>query len=255
MSEKNDNQWWEFYGVRYAQGTVFGALIVYFLFSQSPLLKGMLFIPSEPKDFGMPQLILMAIYGLVYCYISSAPILILHAARGLLFPSATNPNPKKWRKTRIFALTIPALITSAFFYISSEGDKTLNAGVIFIYVEIIALQVVGLWSVLWSFWPEVFEYYKTIIRKRQEYETTGYIESYRHIREHGNSFLIVVFQFVLAAPIYVFVSSSKTLGKETIANLVLIILIWIFPASIIWLFGNKLENSLQNLPSSTSEAP
>lgn len=82
MNEQNDSHWWEFYGVRYAQGTVVGAMIVFFLFSQNEALKKLLFLPADPKDFGMPHLILLAVYGLAYCYIASAPILIMHAGRG-----------------------------------------------------------------------------------------------------------------------------------------------------------------------------
>ena len=42
MNKQNDSHWWEFYGVRYAQGTVVGAMIVFFLFTQNETLKATL---------------------------------------------------------------------------------------------------------------------------------------------------------------------------------------------------------------------
>jgi membrane protein YdbS with pleckstrin-like domain len=247
MNNKKDSHWWEFYGVRYAQGTVVGALIIFFLFSQSPALKGILFIPSEAKDFGTPHLILLAIYGLAYCYIASAPILIMHAARGLLFISATNPDPNRWRKTRIAIMVISSIIISACFYISSEKNKVLSFGAIFIYSMLVIFQAILLLEVFKLFWKETHDYYLAIIKKRTEERYSEYVESYKHIREHGNSFLIVAFQFFLAAPIFIFVSSPNIPSEEAVRNLVLIVIIWILPASTIWFFGNKLENKLQEM--------
>jgi len=241
MSEKNDSRWWEFYGIRYAQGTVVGALIVFFLFSQSTILKGILFIPADPKDFGIAHLVLLGIYGLAFCYIASAPILIMHSARGLLFPDAASPPRSKWRMLGV--LLISALIAACFWFFMGASAAAAS----FLLSSISILQALLLFEIFKSNWDETIAYNLNIIKKRKMGENSEYVESYKHLREHGNSFLIVVFQLILAIPIFIFVSSPGISSERAIANLLIIILTWIIPASIIWFFGNKLENHLNSM--------
>jgi hypothetical protein len=247
MSNQNDSNWWEFYGIRYAQGTVIGAMIVYFLFSRNESLKSILFLPSDAKDFGMSHLILLAIYGLTYCYIASAPILVLHAGRGLFFKSVTNPNPNKGTVIRLlFTLAPPTILSGYYFYISSTTPIE-GALAIFVYTTIIALQLVMLLNVFNYRWTETIDYYKAIIDKRKAHQESGYVESYKHLREHGNSFLIVFLQFMLAMPIFIFVSQAHITNEDAVRNLCMIMFPWIIPAAAIWIFGNKLENNLQSM--------
>jgi hypothetical protein len=250
MSTQSDNHWWEFYGIRYAQGAVVGALIVYFLFSQNDVLKPLLFIPSESKDLGMAHLTLYAIYGLAYCYIASAPILILHAGRGLLYKSKTNQNPNKgafWR--RLCLIFLPLIISALFVYINnSVGNVNTFSDVtsIYIYSLLITFEVVILIEIFFTAWDKTISYNNSIIKKRSLAKNAIYVESYQHLREHGNSFFIVLLEFFLALPIYQFVSQTNQ-KTDSITNLFLIILFWIAPAALIWFFGNKLENNLQSM--------
>lgn len=247
MNEQNDGHWWEFYGVRYAQGTVVGAMIVFFLFSQNEALRKILFIPSDPKDFGMPHLILLAVYGLAYCYIASAPILIMHAGRGLIFESPTNTNIYDGITKRMLFTLLPPILSVAY-YINIENEyNILSCLALFIYAMLISFQLTILYSIFNGSWKKTIDYYLIIVKKRNRHKASGYIESYKHIREHGNSFLIVAFQFFLACPIFMFVSQPEISNESAIRHLLLIILIWIIPAAIIWLFGNKLENHLQHM--------
>lgn len=246
MSDKDDSRWWEFYGVRYAQGTVVGAMIVFFLFSKNQALQKMLFIPEDPKDFGMAHLALLGIYGLAYCYISSAPILIMHAARGLLFESKINKNPSEGIWYRIFFVLVPSIIFSvAYFYLIK--DSAFNSMAIFMFSMLTLFQAVSVYLIFVKSWKKTIEYYLEIIKKRNEHKDSGYIESYKHIREHGNSFLIVSFQIYLAFPIFAFVSQSDIQTDQSIMNLLVIIILWVLPAALIWFFGNKLENHLQEM--------
>lgn len=243
MNEKNDNHWWEFYGVRYAQGTVVGAMIVFFLFSQNEALKKLLFLPTDPKDFGMPHLILLAVYGLAYCYIASAPILIMHAGRGLLFKSLTSVNPYRG----VLWVLAPSLLASAIYFFINTPYKKAEILAVFIFVMLIMLQVHIVYSIFRTSWHETIDYYIAIVKKRNEHKDSGYVESYKHIREHGNSFLIVAFQFFLAIPIFVFVSQPTIASEDVIQHLLVIVLLWVLPAATIWFFGNKLENNLQSM--------
>lgn len=79
-----------------------------------------------------------------------------------------------------------------------------------------------------------------------------FVESYRHLREHGNAFLIVLFEFWLGFVILFFTNASTATkgifdSNQAIRNLVVIILLWIFPACIVWFFGNRLENHLAHM--------
>ncbi|MEV3818792.1 hypothetical protein RI537_22120 [Aeromonas salmonicida] len=247
MNEQNNGHWWEFYGVRYAQGTVVGAMIVFFLFSQNEALKKILFIPSDPKDFGMPHLILLAVYGLAYCYIASAPILIMHAGRGLIFESPTNRHIHDGIIRRIISTLLPPTISVIWYTYSNNAFDILGCLALFMYVMLISFQFTIIYSIFSGSWIKTINYYLAIASKRKQHKTSSYVESYKHIREHGNSFLIVAFQFFLACPIFMFVSQPEISNENAIRHLALIIMFWIIPASTIWLFGNKLENHLQSM--------
>src|ERR1700722_11264492 len=97
MAENPSSRWWEFYVVRYAMGTMFGALVFYFLCSTNPGWSALLFggggappmaglegLHLVPIKLDKTQMTLLVTYGLVYCYIASAPILVFHATRFLL---------------------------------------------------------------------------------------------------------------------------------------------------------------------------
>jgi hypothetical protein len=246
MSNNSDKNWWEFYGIRYAQGTVIGAMIVYFLFSQNENLKKLLFLPTEAKDFGMAHLVLLAIYGLTYCYIASAPILVLHAGRAMIFKSAINPNPYDGMISRIlwlfiFSLTVPS-------YLATCGVLTVaEAGAWSAYLLLVFFQLQIVINIFNRKWKMVIRFYKKIIERRQKPENSGYVESYKHMREHGNSFLIVIFQMLLALPLYILACAPGIAPTTTIKNLFIILLFWTVPAAFIWAFATKIENNLQKL--------
>lgn len=243
MSEQNE-RWWEFYGVRYAQGAVVGAMLIFLLFSQNDTLKKILFVPVDPKDFGISHLILLAVYGLVYCYIASAPVLIMHAARGLLYKSTTNPAPNEGWHWRAMFVFVPALGGAITYWKIGQPDF-VKAAAVGLFVFLVAFQFQLIYLIFFKAWKRTIDYYEVIIVKRNRPKNKDFVESYKHIREHGNSFLIVLFQFLLALPIFAFVSISKD-PTDVVRYLIILVLFWVFPASLIWLFGNKLENHLQN---------
>lgn len=244
MSNNSDKNWWEFYGIRYAQGTVIGAMIVYFLFSQNENLKKLLFLPAEAKDFGMAHLVLLAIYGLTYCYIASAPILVLHAGRAMIFKSAINPKPYEGIISRILCLLLLSLTVPV--YLAACKTLTISeAGAWSAYLLLVFFQLQIILNIFNSRWKMVVRYYKKIIKRREDPDNSGYVESYKHMREHGNSFLIVIFQMLLALPLYILACAPDIAPATTIKNLFIILLFWTIPAAFIWAFATKIENNLQ----------
>jgi len=242
MSEKNGN-WWEFYGIRYAQGAVVGAMLIYLLFSQNATLKKVIFVPDRAADLSMAHLALLGVYGLAYCYIASAPILIMHAARGLLYKSRLNRMPSTgWQYRLLFVLvTTLSLLAIYFTFVNQEFMKLMAVG---LFGFLISVQLILIGEIFFLSWDKVIGYYELTVARRNDPMNLEFVESYKHIREHGNSFLIVLFQFLLAVPIFVLVVLERD-AERSIANFLIIILFWIFPASLIWLFGNKLENHLE----------
>ncbi|QTL92778.1 hypothetical protein [Aeromonas jandaei] len=231
--QQNEGQWWSFYAVRYAQGTVIGAIIVFFLLSQNPILKNLLFIPVQGKDFGLSHLVLLGVYGIAYCYISSAPILVMHAARSFIFKKDT-----PYSFLQVFLLFIGSMI--AAFFISPACNDKLKFLSLTLYFLIISMQLYLLVKIQLQ-WNVVIHYCNSLVHKRRD--NIEYVESYRHIREHGNSFLIVIYQLCLALPLYAFTYNEK-LDIQLMKNVYLICFFWVLPPALIWFYGNKLEYQL-----------
>lgn len=259
-SNENSSRWWEFYAVRYAMGTVIGAVVFYFLCLSTPFLRPLLFntaaeftagaVPSSTPTVKLEvvQLSLLATYGLVYCYISSAPILVLHAGRFLLRLRIVG---SAWTKLWfLLLLLLPPLIGSITFSRFAStlgfGERWFYSISSFIAILIVWFQylVAGL-TLLKS--GELFKFYSSLALKREKAKG-GITDSYRHLREHGNSFFIVFLEVMLGV---ILVGASSVVGQSTAPaepfphNLVLtyliILVIWIIPAVCVWLIGTLFE--------------
>jgi len=73
-----------------------------------------------------------------------------------------------------------------------------------------------------------------------------YITSYRHLREHGNAFMIVLLEVILAYALYT--SPSETLT-------VVILGLWIAPAAMVWFLATGLESRMVDDPLPAIEKP
>ncbi len=244
QENSGSSRWWEFYAVRYGMGTVVGGVVFFFLCNTNPALKPMLFGAEAGKIDG-PLLTLLAGYGLAYCYIASAPILVFHAGRFLL---DIGPNSKSsiWR----FLITcVPPLVaTLAFFF-----TRTTTGATLYFFSFVFALAALVLWPQYIAIFStlfrtkQLFQFYQKLAAKR-EAAKGGLVESYKHLREHGNSFSIVVLEIVLAIILFTAGNFDATVGgtvsatKDTyILPYIGIILLWILPAALVWLVGTLLE--------------
>ncbi|MDP2143671.1 MAG: hypothetical protein Q8J80_06010 [Gallionella sp.] len=238
MSSQNESRWWEFYGVRYAMGTVVGALIVHFIFSSNDNLRKLLFLPEKMDNFGMAHLALLAAYGLAYCYIASAPILVMHAARSFF-----------WTPQRTWPVTIAIILISfaAGLLTFCKTDSIIQALAATVLAITISFQARYIW-ILFDQFSTPHAYYKELIENRKRPPMFEFVESYKHLREHGNSFLIVFFEFFLGFILSSFTSETVAghyiFSRDAVANLFLVLFIWVIPPACIWGFGQKLEQSL-----------
>lgn len=244
QDNSNSSRWWEFYAVRYGMGTVVGGVVFFFLCNTNPALKPMLFGAEAGKIDG-PLLTLLAGYGLAYCYIASAPILVFHAGRFLL-DIGQSSKTSLWRVLLIYLPPLAA--TVAFFFSRTSTGPTL-----YFFSFVFALATLVLWpqylAIFFTLFRtrELLQFYKKLTGKRDAAKG-GLVDSYKHLREHGNSFSIVVLEIVLAIILFTAGNFDATVGAAVAAKkdayvlpYIGIILLWILPAALVWLVGTLFE--------------
>lgn len=244
--KQSDNRWWEFYFVRYFVGTAIGAIVVLFLAtSNSPVFVSQGEVATilkslRPDKFESGYIAVLATVGLAFCYIASSPVLVLHATRGSLLKARNSFNH---RLIAIFSIIILALFGAQSYALwlalKIKGDPFFSqdfyAGSAFLFL--ISLIFVGqlflLWLSLSGREHNAFDYYDKLAKKRAEASKVGqeYVESYRHLREHGNAFLIVLLELLLGAALF-----------YSPIPWAMLLMLWVFPAAGVWVFGTFLEN-------------
>ncbi len=76
------SRWWENYLVRYFMPSIAGMAIMGWLTSIShPMVKEILFFGFLGKELSAPALVLLILYGNLFCYVASYPILGFHVTR------------------------------------------------------------------------------------------------------------------------------------------------------------------------------
>lgn len=234
MAEQT-NRWWEFYFVRYFVGTIVGAVVVAaILFNKHSHLSQLTsYNIKEITDLKAEHFWVSVILGLAFCYISSAPILVFHAYRAHF--------DFKKRLTLLGFSTILLLFllsyTASYLWVVRDVNFLRNVGFIGCTVAIILLQftlvLIGLWNKL----NKVHSYYVKLANNRavNAQAVKEYVESYRHLREHGNAFIIVVFEIVLGTSL--FVSSS-------VGDALALLIFWLLPSLTVWFVGTFLESEI-----------
>lgn len=232
MSKIESNRWWEFYLVRYLLGSMVGAIISYLLcvhftkqeglpFEMSSLLEKITDIEKSAN-----QIFFLGL-GFVFCYISSAPILVLHASR---FSFVTIK--KKYSLLILYVILIAAeLIFDSFIPKIVHQISSIILCLVFLILQI--------YLVINNFNLSNVGSNKNLTYKRESLDkNTGretYIETYKHLREHGNAFFIVILEITLGLILY---------QIETPEILIACLFFWILPGAFIWHFGNFLESKL-----------
>jgi len=82
--ESGTNRWWENYLVRYLMPSIAGVAIVSWLCAQGgDDLRQKLYLPPHTSPLGTPSLTLLFLYGNLFCYVASYPVLVFHATRAI----------------------------------------------------------------------------------------------------------------------------------------------------------------------------
>lgn len=225
-----ENKWWEYYAVRYFVGTVVGASIVaYFLNNQldSPY-KDILSLGKNSEGVTFLGFSAVAAAGFAYCYIASSPVLTLHIMRAHLRFSELQSSWFWCFVCSVFA------IAAAFFILPPLA--AIGAGlVIGFQVGLILLAFFDKFSVIEKFYRGLADTRSKAMIKKENFPTAGheYMTSYRHMREHGNAFMIVILEGVFAYILFYLPSAAYGFY---------FIFIWLLPATLAWLMGTLLES-------------
>lgn len=248
-------KWWEFYFVRYALGTVFGVLIVNFLVQNGvaiPFPEGN--VNEITKGAGAPLLIT---YGLAYGYLASAPILLFHATR-FEMPRTGFRGSTMW-----LTLISAVLATGWGLYARDSGRKPAEGLFLVAVVTIFMLILFTLSQVRalvtgFKKTPEMWDYYLKLDRNRRIKENKELVDSYRHLREHGNAFFVVLLEILLGLGLYIsgkislippgLIKACEISGSQceptsstAIIQTLVLVLIWIIPGAAVWAIGCHLE--------------
>lgn len=219
--KENPNPWGYYY-LRYFVGAIVGAGLLVWVGRAAhqhglpvPILPNL-----ESGEFLHTAAILTAMgtAGLAYCYIASAPILVLHAMRGR-FSKA----PIVLNLIGVGVAVLILLLALVLFRCASGDPETWRK------VGYVPFGVVLLFETLLVAWPSVErirDFYHELAAARsrgkeeKKIEITGYVESYRHMREHGNAFLIILMERHCRAnpPNIIRVSKATKVSKTSVSK-------------------------------------
>src|SRR5262245_60943118 len=116
-NESGANRWWESYLVRYLMPSIAGVAIVTWLTNISDSgLRQLLWLPRPTQSLDTPVLVLLFLYGNLFCYVASYPVLCFHATRVLDFRDGEWPS--YWYRDGYLvtlAVGVAVLLVSLFF--------------------------------------------------------------------------------------------------------------------------------------------
>jgi len=227
-------------------GTVVGAIIVYTMCSKNSVLNPLIF-ETKSGTLDANLLLLLVGYGITFCYVASAPILVLHTSRFAI--QAGNVYEKTKLKEYIKWLNVPLLIAPLLYlwfdpnftvckFVSHEyaSDSYFRIFYFTITCILIWAQYLAIFYTMENS-ENLFKFYENLADKRAKAKS-DFIDSYKHLREHGNSFLIVFMEILLALAL-----ETVTPFQNTNAYIMIIIL-WIMPAAGVWFVGTSIERKL-----------
>lgn len=241
MSEAKNSKsisWWEFYLVRYLIGTIIGAIILYvllshfqksFLLEYKDVIKELLSIKEYSK------ILLLLAGGFALTYIASSPVLILHAIRLKFNQKQSKRNePKLITWVSGFILFLLGILCASLFYYLFK--VSLITGLISLIISIPFMLLLYYWiSEVGSKKIKIKDLYLENVKSREVFNPQSYIDSYRHLREHGNAFFILCLEILIGIALY---------SVSDLIEFLSVLSIWIMPPVLIWFFANYLESIL-----------
>lgn len=260
-AESGTNRWWENYLVRYLMPSIAGVVIVYWLCSHGgDSFRSLLRVPAAGSSLDAPSLTLMFLYGNLFCYVASYPILVFHATREIDFTGG------RWRANLLrdgYTSSLALLLLACVFF--RLGSPALHFyGAFVLASAMTTVQFCRLRSVmsprirvrgLRDMVSPAFGYAYSLARRRGLLHVTesdqktkreiawrqDLIATYRHLREHGNSAFIFLLELTLAVLVYFVIRKPGQTAEQQLGAIGGLFAIWAAPAVFVHLLGQHLE--------------
>lgn len=283
-AQSGTTRWWENYLVRYLMPSIAGVPIVGWLCAHGgPGFRMLLFLPAAGIMLDAPTLTLLFLYGNLFCYVASYPILVFHVTRVHDFREG------KWPAMPAIDGYIATLVfTTLSFVLCLFKDTYFRCWLAFLVVGLLVLvqiireylvifpriEVRGLVGEVSPAFGYAFslarirgipEQTETVVAPRpappgsavrvlveqgEEGEITtvrldlwrrDFMETYRHMREHGNSAFMFLAELELAALLYCVVTTPGLAPVQQLGVVGVLLAVWAVPAVFVHLLGQHLE--------------
>jgi hypothetical protein len=265
MTEKSETtRWWENYLPRYLMPSIAGVVIVNWLCSYAgDGFRSLLALPTGGKPLDSTSLILLLLYGNLFCYVASYPALVFHATRVMDLPEG------KWPASVLdgYLLTVLVVACVFFFHLVPPGCRYWPA---FVTASLVAVVQFGRLGTVFFHRFSVKEhvdqvsrayfYAYTLAKRRgipetqtEEEDEEGnnitsknlwrreFMDTYRHLREHGNSALIFLLELALAAIVYCVITKPGQTATYQLGAIGLLLAVWALPSVFVHLLAQHLE--------------
>lgn len=268
------NRWWESYLVRYFMPSIAGVATVSWLSSiAGNELKDILFFGLLGTELSAPVLTLLVLYGNLFCYVASYPILGFHATRVI------DHNDSSWRPTFLDGHLLSFGMGIVTLLIATLAPKFIGFVAAFVLAALFSIaQLARLFKVmkrkpikgLRADTSLAYGYIYAIAKRRgvieqsklstteqpvdgeefskeeiTEQKTTRWqreiVDTYRHMREHGNSAFIFFLELVLASLCYLVLSVKGYSAQQQLSLIGILFAVWALPAAAIHMLGQIIE--------------
>ena len=264
-SDGGAKRWWDDYLVRYFMPTIAGVAIVIWLGDIAGKdFQELLLLPKTTSKINTSTLILLLLYGNLFCYVASYPILSFHATRVLDFKGST------WRRSCLDGYKATTVLSLAVLLISFCFPIGWRYYLAFLLT--IAFSGIQLRRICKGLKPKfvfqglrkdvspVYDYAYAVAKRRSFLEETTsedltndkrrnmqwrgeLMETYRHLREHGNSGFIFLLELTLAGLIYCILVNNAHSESRQLSEIGILLALWAFPAVYVHLVAQHLERS------------
>lgn len=246
-------RWWENYLVRYFMPSIGGAALVRWLSCiGGDDFAELLGLPGAEVKLDSAALILLFLYGNLWAYVASTPILVLHGIRVAEFGPVKGRSPGDGHFLKaIAACAVLALAASALPGLLGVVCSFIVAVVFIAYQLLRSRQEAA--------YPEektsnrAFRFARSLARRRaclskpdageapQAHWREELVETYRHLREHGNAGFIFVLELVLSATVFRTIASDIATPEQRVALVGILLGMWCLPALGVYQLAQTLE--------------
>jgi hypothetical protein len=292
METSGANRWWENYLVRYLMPSIAGMVMVLWLTNDTPIRGYLLLPPGYSEKLSTSSVVLSFLYGNVFCYVASYPILTFHATRMLDFRDAEGRTrqfaPMPYMVTFLMGLF---LLVYAFFDFHPHILITLSVVILFSGYQVIRIYESMTGFLYFKSWAKsvaasrIYAFVRDlavvrgVVEKSRETDleeekrdldledissaeirkvgsksrTWRYekevVDTYRHMREHGNSAFIFVLVLILGGFCNLLIKELPTNDPQAVfTRLALLFTIWSFPAVCVHFQAQHVERRFSKHP-------